>query len=75
MKTLTNNDGKNIYLLAYHLSQSSFGEDIKDNEKRVSFLAWTLNQVFKDTTGGFIESCNVYRPIVDVYHLFLHTGE
>ena len=74
MKTLTSNDGKYVYLLAYHLSQSNFGEDIKDEEKRVAFLAWTLNQVFKNTSSGFMESCNVYRPITNVYHIFLHTG-
>ena len=46
-----------------------------ENEKRVTFLAWTLNQVFKNTTGGFMESCNVYKPMDNVYHIFLHTGK
>eukprot|EP00795_Rhopilema_esculentum_P014861 gene14861-5985_t len=73
MKTLTSTEGRNIFQLAYHLALSSFGEDIQDSENKVRFLAWTFAQVFKNSTAGFLELCNVYRPIPEVYHLFLHT--
>ena len=74
MKTSNSCNSKDVYRLAYHLASSNFGEDIKDEESRVSFLAWTFSQVFKNPTSGFMEPCNVFHPAPEVYHLFLHTG-
>eukprot|EP00794_Sanderia_malayensis_P003520 gene3520-4021_t len=73
MKTLSSHSGKDMYRLAYHLASSSFGDEIEDEESRVSFLAWTFTQVFKTSTSGFIQPENIFHPRINVYHLFLHT--